>query len=276
MRFANALHLASCRGRPTDYTTFTCNPKWPEISEALAEHETAAMRPDIIARVFRAKLRVFVERYKRGRYHGGRNCFYIIVVIEFQWRESLLMDKYRIQCLTNDSNLGGLPHAHIVAAFEGGNDSDYLRHYCTEMPADHNSVHYAAAAKHMHHKCDYRCREISTGRCKNHFPRPLRPSTTIDHSGFVQWKCTNEADSRLVCHLPDAIVEFDCHINVSLQHTYAYMQTHIYAYSHFPWQANVLTRLYCSQRLLPLFLSSLIFSSMSSSALHLRRLLSKT
>lgn len=90
MRFANALHLASCRGRPTDYTTFTCNPKWPEITEALEEHETAAARPDIVARVFRAKLRVFLERYKRGRYHGGRKCFYIIVVIEFQWRKCLL------------------------------------------------------------------------------------------------------------------------------------------------------------------------------------------
>lgn len=90
MRFAHALHLASCYGRPTDYTTFTCNPRWPEITEALADHETAATRPDITARVFRGKLRVFLQRYTRGRYHGGRKCHYVIMVIEFQWRKYCL------------------------------------------------------------------------------------------------------------------------------------------------------------------------------------------
>lgn len=93
MRFAHALHLTACYGRPTDYTTFTCNPKWPEIIEELAEHETAATRPDIIARVFRGKLRVFLQRYMRGRYHGEPRCIYIIVVIEFQWSKRLLIER---------------------------------------------------------------------------------------------------------------------------------------------------------------------------------------
>lgn len=43
-------------GKPDLFITMTCNPQWPEIQESLLQGQTANDRPDIIARVFNAKL----------------------------------------------------------------------------------------------------------------------------------------------------------------------------------------------------------------------------
>jgi hypothetical protein len=48
-------------GPPDLFITFTCNPKWPEISEALLQYQYANDRPDIIIRVFHMKLQQLLE-----------------------------------------------------------------------------------------------------------------------------------------------------------------------------------------------------------------------
>lgn len=48
-------------GRPGLFTTLTCNPKWKEIVEALPPGYGAHERPDIVARVFRGKLKVMMD-----------------------------------------------------------------------------------------------------------------------------------------------------------------------------------------------------------------------
>ncbi|XP_074277421.1 uncharacterized protein LOC141601059 [Silene latifolia] len=45
-----------CYGKPDIFLTLTCNPRWPEIERELLPHEEAQNRPDLVARVFRAKL----------------------------------------------------------------------------------------------------------------------------------------------------------------------------------------------------------------------------
>ena len=40
--------------------TFTCNPKWPEISKELFQNQKAHDHHDIIARVFHEKLKNFL------------------------------------------------------------------------------------------------------------------------------------------------------------------------------------------------------------------------
>ena len=42
--------------KPDLFITMTCNPKWKEIIDALPEGQTAADRPDSVARVFNIKL----------------------------------------------------------------------------------------------------------------------------------------------------------------------------------------------------------------------------
>ena len=49
--------LTSRFGKPDIFLTFTSNPKWKEITDNLAPGQTATDRPDIVARVFRLKLK---------------------------------------------------------------------------------------------------------------------------------------------------------------------------------------------------------------------------
>lgn len=48
-------------GRPGIFATLTCNPQWKEIKEALPPGYGAHARPDIVARVFRGKLKVMMD-----------------------------------------------------------------------------------------------------------------------------------------------------------------------------------------------------------------------
>jgi len=55
-RSKDAMELVATYGRPDYFVTMTCNPYWPEITELLLPGQTPQDRPDIVARVYRAKL----------------------------------------------------------------------------------------------------------------------------------------------------------------------------------------------------------------------------
>ncbi|OAQ23712.1 hypothetical protein K457DRAFT_1881241 [Linnemannia elongata AG-77] len=46
---------------PDYFITFTCNPKWPEITSELFPHQTAVDRPDLTVRVFHIKLQELLD-----------------------------------------------------------------------------------------------------------------------------------------------------------------------------------------------------------------------
>jgi hypothetical protein len=52
----DAMALVARYGRPDYFVTMTCNPYWLEITEQLLPGQTPQERPDIVARVYRAKL----------------------------------------------------------------------------------------------------------------------------------------------------------------------------------------------------------------------------
>ena len=66
--------MAICRwaGYPDLFITFTCNPKWPEISLFLASipDQKAEDRPDIVARVFKIKLDQLLHDLTHGKHFG--------------------------------------------------------------------------------------------------------------------------------------------------------------------------------------------------------------
>jgi hypothetical protein len=78
-------------GKPDLFVTFTCNPKWKEITDALLSGQTAKDRRDLVTRVFNLKLDALVKDIKDGVLG---NVIVKIWVIEFQKR--------------------GLPHLHIL------------------------------------------------------------------------------------------------------------------------------------------------------------------
>jgi hypothetical protein len=86
--------IAICRvyGPPDLFITFTCNPKWPEITSVVLKGEYPNDRPDIIVRVFHMKLQQLLQDIQSGSIFGP--ILAILYLIEFQKR--------------------GLPHVHIL------------------------------------------------------------------------------------------------------------------------------------------------------------------
>ena len=73
------------------FVTMTANPSWPEIKDALFPGQTASDRPDLVVRVFHAKLNSLIKEIRGGVLGDWAAYLY---TIEFQKR--------------------GLPHAHII------------------------------------------------------------------------------------------------------------------------------------------------------------------
>ncbi|XP_065682294.1 uncharacterized protein LOC136095517 [Hydra vulgaris] len=90
--FENAMAIIKKYGKPDFFITFTCNPKWREITENLYPSQTANDRPDLVTRVFKLKLNNLLNYILK---HGVFSQVVTHVqVMEFQKR--------------------GLPHAHIL------------------------------------------------------------------------------------------------------------------------------------------------------------------
>ncbi|XP_076951538.1 uncharacterized protein LOC143624931 [Bidens hawaiensis] len=91
-RFLDAMTLVQDDGKPDLFITMTCNPHWSEICDNLKPGQTAQYRPELVSRVFRAKLEDLKEQLLKKHLLGEVKAY--IYVIEFQKR--------------------GLPHAHIL------------------------------------------------------------------------------------------------------------------------------------------------------------------
>lgn len=91
-RYLNAMSLVQRYGKPDLFITMTCNVNWPEIKNELAVGEEAQNRPDLVARIFRAKLLALKKHIMEKQVFGDVAA--IVYVVEFQkW---------------------GLPHAHML------------------------------------------------------------------------------------------------------------------------------------------------------------------
>jgi hypothetical protein len=74
--------MAICRsyGPPDMFITFTCNPKWQEIADALTfvPGQRPDARPDIVSRVFKLKVDELVSGLKKGTYFGKARAGIVI------------------------------------------------------------------------------------------------------------------------------------------------------------------------------------------------------
>jgi len=69
--YRDAMAICKSYGHPDFFLTFTCNPKWPEITRFVKKRNLAPEdRPDIIARVFKMKLDQLIEELKLGKIFG--------------------------------------------------------------------------------------------------------------------------------------------------------------------------------------------------------------
>ena len=83
-RYLDAMALVQKYGKPDIFLTMTCNPNWDEIISELEPGQTPQDRPDLIVRVFRAKLEdLKIQLFKKHML--GKVAAYVYVV-EFQKR----------------------------------------------------------------------------------------------------------------------------------------------------------------------------------------------
>ncbi|KAF0696189.1 ATP-dependent DNA helicase, partial [Aphis craccivora] len=71
-------------GRPDLFITFTCNPRWKEVSNALLFEQKSYVRHDIIARIFHFKVKMLMKLLTKGNLFGEVQCF--MYSVEWQKR----------------------------------------------------------------------------------------------------------------------------------------------------------------------------------------------
>ena len=80
--YLDAMNIVKRFGKPDFFITMTANPSWPEVRDSWREGETAANRPDIVARVFRIKFRLLLDKLLKEHVLGEVVGY--TWVIEFQ------------------------------------------------------------------------------------------------------------------------------------------------------------------------------------------------
>jgi hypothetical protein len=167
-RMQDALAIVAEVGPPALFITMTTNPNWPEITSALLPGQTAADRPDLVARVFKMRKDDLMAKIK-----GGMLGEYVgeIGVVEFQKR--------------------GLPHLHVVIFLAETIQPDYWDTYvCAEIPdpvADPQL--FDTITKCNLHACGRgRCgAEIGNedpSNCAVFYPKPFRIRTGVPEGTF--------------------------------------------------------------------------------------------
>ena len=112
-RTQDAMTYVRHYGRPDLFITFTCNPRWKEITDTLLSGQTSSDRHDIIARVFHLKVKKMMALLNKGSLFGNVRCF--MYSVEWQKR--------------------GLPHIHILLWLEQRISSIMIdKTICAEIP----------------------------------------------------------------------------------------------------------------------------------------------
>ena len=208
----DALELARRKGPPTFFITLTCNPYWPEILACLHDGQTAADRPDIVVRVFHARLEAMMA-YLKQHYCGPKR--YVVRVIEYQRR--------------------GLPHAHIAIALSTPpcTPEDVDAYISCELPSE--GPVRDLVLQHMIHCCNHSCHpDDPSQECVKGCPWPLVDDTYFDERGYPHHRrrqcggtcpnCTSRAPvygKRHVCcnrliveYSAPILIRWDGHANV--------------------------------------------------------------
>ena len=211
--YQDSMCLISKFGKPDLFCTFTCNPKWREILENLAPGEHAHDRPDLVARVFRMKLKELITDIVQRNVLG--KCVSHVYVIEFQKR--------------------GLPHAHILIhldqedKLQNGDDIDSL--ISAEIPDQDidPELHDVVKSCMMHGPCGVHNQNAvcmgDDGNCTKNFPKQFCETTQVAMNGYPLYQRREngrtvsvknvELDNRwVVPYCPWLSKKFNAHINL--------------------------------------------------------------
>ncbi|XP_024009492.1 uncharacterized protein LOC112084575 [Eutrema salsugineum] len=188
-QYLDAMTTCQHFGFPDLFITFTCNPKWPEITRHLKRHNLKQEdRPDICTRVFKMKLDDLMHR------------------------------------LTKE-NVLGVVKAESGHKLPTGDDIDKI--ICAEIPdKDIDPALYEIVGDvMMHGPCgalnkDSVC--MAEGKCTKYFPKPYSPITKIDDVGYPIYRRRNERRSLTLLYMAHINVEW-CVQSRSVKYLFKYI-----------------------------------------------------
>ena len=174
----DALTYVRNYGKPDLFITFTCNPKWKEIQEALLPGQQAIDRHDLAARVFRQKVIKLLDLINKGKIFGARRCH--MYSVEWQKR--------------------GLPHIHLLVWLkEKLRPSEIDLLISAELPDKikdpelydvvvSNMIHGPCGALNPRSPC------MKERSCTKNYPRQLISETQTGEDGYPLYRRRSEQD----------------------------------------------------------------------------------
>ncbi|XP_042208656.1 uncharacterized protein LOC121856919 [Homarus americanus] len=220
---SDAMAFVRHYGRADYFITMTCNPRWPEIVDNLAPGQESHDRPDIVARVFRLKVKKFMEHMKKGKFGTLQAWLYTIA---YQKR--------------------GLPHAHFlfwIAPEHKIKAEEYDLAISAEIPKkEQDKELHDLVMKHMIHGP---CGPLNEGspcmvdrKCSKQFPKDFLQATEQGNDSYPKYRRRKPEDGGhigkikmrqygrqveqeitnqwVVPYNTYLLRQFNCHINVEI------------------------------------------------------------
>ena len=194
--FQDSMAIVRFFGKPTFFVTFTANPHWPEIVRNLFPGQQPTDRPDLIARIFRLKVKELLADCKRGIFGPYAGHVY---TIEYQKR--------------------GLPHMHLLlflqrsATFLTPDRIDEV--VCAELPdpawdptgelrtiVTTQMVHGPCGEDFPASPCMGRRTETGPLVCQKRFPKEFSPVTVIPEDRYPQYRRRDNGNTFTVRRPP--------------------------------------------------------------------------
>ncbi|XP_070022028.1 uncharacterized protein [Nicotiana sylvestris] len=211
----DAIALVQHFGKPDLFITMTCNLSWMEIKEHLISTDEAHNRPDLISRVFRAKIEEFKNDILKRNIFGKVAAF--MYTVEFQKQ--------------------GLPHAHFLIILTNEykllTPEAYDNIIRAEIPDENAEPDlYSLVLKHMMHGPCGNLNPTNScmkkkGYCKFKYPKSFADRTSKGVESYPIYRRRNTGlvvkireqyldNSWVVPYNPFLLGKFDCHVNVEI------------------------------------------------------------
>lgn len=224
--FQDSMAIVRHFGKPTFFITFTANPRWKDITEFLEQGQQPSDRPDLIARVFRLKVKQVLADLKKGLFGPYQGHVY---TIEYQKR--------------------GLPHMHLLLWL--GSSARFLtperidQVICAELPPASwgSDLREIVTGQMTHGPCGddnekAPCMASKTPndplRCQKNFPKPFSPATVVREDSYPEYRRRDNGDTFtvpkprcpgqtivrdnrwVVPYNPYLLQKYRCHMNVEI------------------------------------------------------------
>lgn len=174
----DAMAYVRAYGRPDLFLTFTCNPQWEEIQKYLLPGQVASDRHDITARVFKQKLKSFIDFIVKHHAFGETRCW--MYSIEWQKR--------------------GLPHSHILIWLNEKIRPEEIDSIISAEIPDRNvdPVLFLIVTSNMiHGPCGQHNNNspcMDNGKCTKRFPKNLLSHTITGIDGYPLYRRRSTQD----------------------------------------------------------------------------------